>query len=73
MTFLGGGIWCHFIRISKKGMRCQSSMALNRASDVSAVNWLPPTHVKCYPFSRMVIRLFPAVEIRIKHSCLYNK
>ena len=49
-------------------------MALNRASDMSAADWLSQTHVKNYrKFSRLVIRFFSAVEIPIQHSNLYNK
>ena len=47
-------------------------MTLNRASDMSAADW--QKHVKNYrKFSRVVIRVFLAVEIPIKHSNLYNK
>ena len=49
-------------------------MALNRACDVPAADWLSQTHVKNYRnFSRAVIQFVSVVEIPIKHSSLYNK
>ena len=58
----------------KKRTRCHSFMALNRASNMSAADWLFQTHAKNYRnFSRVVIRLFSEVKIPIKHSSLYNK
>ena len=49
----------------KKRTRCHSFMALNRASEVSAADWLSQTYVKNYRnFSRVdEIRLFSVVEI----------
>ena len=39
-------------------------MALNRASDATAADWLSQTHVTNYrDFSRVVIRFFSVVEI----------
>ena len=58
----------------KKRTRCYSFMALNRASDVPAADWLSQTQVKNYSnFSCVVILLSSVVEIPIKHSSLYNK
>ena len=49
-------------------------MAPNKASDVSAADWLSQTHVKNYGyFSRVVIGFFSMVEIPIKHFSLYDK
>ena len=49
-------------------------MALNKATDVPAADWLSQTHVKNYRhISRVVIRFFSEVEIPMKHSSLYNK
>ena len=57
----------------KERTRCHSFMALNRASDVSAADWLFQTHVKiCRNFPRAVIRFFSVVEIPIKHPSLYK-
>ena len=54
--------------------RRHSFMALNRATDVSAADWLFQTHVKIYRnFSRAVIRFSSVVEIPIKHPSLYKK
>ena len=40
-------------------MPCYSFIALNRARDMLAVDWLSQTHVKNYHnFSRVVIRIF---------------
>ena len=58
----------------KKRTRCLSVMALNRASEVSAADWISQIHVKSYRnLSRVVILFFSVVEIPIKHSSLYNK
>ena len=50
---------------------------LNRASDMSAADWLSQTHEKNYRnFSRVVIRSFTGlllVEIPIKNSSLCNR
>ena len=47
-------------------------VAIYRANDVLAADWLFQTQVKNYPyFSRVVIRFFSVVEIPIKHSSLY--
>ena len=52
-------------------------MALNRASDVPAADWLSQTQKKNYrSFSGVVIRfdtLCPSGEIPVKHSISYNK
>ena len=46
-------------------------MALNRASEVSAANWLSQTHEENYRnFSHVAIRFFSEVEIPMKHSRL---
>ena len=58
----------------KKRTLCYSLTALNRASDVSAADWLSHTQVKNYRnFSRVLIRFFSVVEILVKHCGLYNK
>ena len=48
-------------------------MALNRASDVPAADWLSQTLVKNRNFSLVVTRFFLVVEIPINHFSLYNK
>ena len=48
-------------------------MALNRASDVPAADWLSQTLVKNRNFSLVVTRFFLVVEIPINHYSLYNK
>ena len=55
----------------KKRTRCHSLIALHKARDMSAADWLFQTHVKNYRnFSPVVIRLFSEVEIPIKYSSI---
>ena len=56
----------------KKRTHCHSFTALNRASDISAVDWLSQTHVKKYGnFSRAVTRFFSVVEIPTLSTPVY--
>ena len=55
----------------KKSTSCQSFMALNKVSDVSAADWLSQAHVQ--KISYVMIRYFSVVEIPLKHSSLNNK
>ena len=55
----------------KKRTPCHSLMALNKAGDTSAADWLPQTREN--NFSHAMIRFFSGVEIRIKHSSLFYK
>ena len=58
----------------KKRTRNHTFMALNRASDMSAADWLSQRHVTNYcNFSCVVIWFFSEVGIPIRHSSLYNK
>ena len=54
------------IEHSEKRTRCRSFMALNRASDMSATDWLSQTHGKYRNFSRVVIRFFSEVKVQNK-------
>ena len=57
----------------QKRTRCHSFMALKRASDLSAADWLSQTHVKNpRTFSFVEIWFLSVVEIPIKNSSLYN-
>ena len=59
----------------KKRTRCHSFMAINRASDVSAADWLSQTHVENYRnFSSGVTWFFSVEEeVSTQQSSLYNK
>ena len=58
----------------KKRTICHSCVAIIKATDVSAVNWLSQTHVKNYcNFSLVEVQFVSEVEIPIKYSRLYNK
>ena len=49
-------------------------MALNRASDMSAADWLSQTRVENYcNFSCVVKWFFSLVEVPLKHSSLCNE
>ena len=48
-------------------------MARNRASDISAADWLSQTQKIMLIFSLVVIQLLLVVKIPIRHSSLFNK
>ena len=67
-------IWSSWLDLRfKNRARCHSFMALNRASDVPAADWLSQTLVKNRNFSLVVTQFFLVVEIPINHYSLYNK
>ena len=60
----------------KKRTRCHSFMAINRAFDVLAADWLSQTHVENYRnFSvfSWVTWLFSVEEVPIQYCSLYKK
>ena len=57
----------------KKRIHCHSFMALNRASDVSAADWLSQHTWKINDFSKCGDTVFLSDGGPIKHSSLHNK